>query len=289
MGKFSYALFLVLILNLSWGQTPDVFRAEFMLMPENGAGVETSRIKLLANGPIAVRGKKDFIVLGMEYNRYNFEVPDTLFSNAGDLRKLHILDLNFGYVYKMSEEWRMVGVVTPRWSSNLVKELQEDDFNINYTIGAYRDKKDIEKPFRLVLGLSYNSTSPVQIPLPILYYEKRFHPNWSYVLGVPKSGMKYFTPKGHFFQTELFLDGYYVNIQNNILLYGNNLSTDVSYTALILTLGYQYKITKDMSIYLVGGHSLFQNGALRDNDRRDIFTLNDEAGLYFRTGFRIGI
>ncbi|UWX55821.1 hypothetical protein NYZ99_05280 [Maribacter litopenaei] len=54
-------------------------------------------------------------------------------------------------------------------------------------------------------------------------------------------------------------------------------------------MGYQYKITKDMSVYLVGGHSLFQNGALRDNERKDIFTLYDEAGLYFRTGFRIGI
>ena len=258
-------------------------------MPENKAGVETSRIKLLANFPIAVRNKRDFIVLGSEYNRYNFEVPDTLFANSGDLRKLHVLDLNFAYVYKLTEEWRMVGVVTPRWSSNFVKELQEDDFNINYTVGAYQDKKNIDKPFRLVLGLSYNSNSPVQIPLPVLYYEKRFHPNWSYILGVPKSGMKYFTPKGHFFQTELFVDGYYVNIQNNILLAGNTLSTDVSYTALLLTLGYQYKITKDMSVYLVGGHSLFQNGALRDNDRKDIFTLNDEAGFYFRTGFRIGI
>ena len=101
--------------------------------------------------------------------------------------------------------------------------------------------------------------------------------------------MKYYTPKSHFFQAELFLDGYYVNIQNDILLSDNNLSTDVSYTALLLTLGYQYKITKDMSFYLIGGHSLFQNGALRDNQRKDIFTLNDDAGLYFRTGFRIGL
>ncbi|ASV29134.1 DUF6268 family outer membrane beta-barrel protein [Maribacter cobaltidurans] len=289
-GKYSWALIFVLVVHFAnWGQTPDVFRAEYMLMPENKAGVETSRIKLLANFPIAVRKKRDYIVLGSEYNRYNFEVPDTLFANSGDLQKLHVFDLNLAYVYKLTEEWRIVGVVTPRWSSNFVEELQEDDFNINYTVGAYQDKKDIEKPFRLVLGLSYNSNSPVQIPLPVLYYEKRFHPNWSYILGVPKSGMKYFTRKGHFFQTELFVDGYYVNIQNNILLSGNTLSTDVSYTALLLTLGYQYKITKDMSVYLVGGHSLFQNGALRDNDRKDIFTLNDEAGLYFRTGFRIGI
>ena len=44
-----------------------------------------------------------------------------------------------------------------------------------------------------------------------------------------------------------------------------------------------------MSLYLMGGHSLFQNSALRNIDREDIFTLNDDAGLYFRTGFRIGI
>lgn len=270
-------------------QTPDVFRAEYMLMPENGAGVETSRIKLVANIPIPMGNKRDFLVIGGEYNRYNFEVPEGLFVNSNDLKKLHVVDINLAYVYKLTEDWRLVGVITPRWSSNFVQELEQEDFNINYTFGAYKDKKDIEKPFKLVLGVSYNASSPVEVPLPVVYFEKRFHPNWSYILGVPKSGMKYFTPKGHFFQTELFLDGYYVNIQNDILLSGNNLSTDVSYTALLWTIGYQYKITKDMSVYLIGGHSLFQNGALRDIDRKDIFTLNDEAGLYFRTGFRIGI
>ncbi|WP_047246038.1 DUF6268 family outer membrane beta-barrel protein [Maribacter thermophilus] len=282
-----YSLFMACYLGIS--QTPDVFRAEYMLMPRNSSDVETSRIKLLANLPIPVRNKKDFIIVGSEYNRYNFEVPEGLFENSDDLKKLHVLDINLGYVYKMTEEWRLVGVVTPRWSSNFVEDLQEEDFNMNYTAGAYQDKKNVEKPYKLVLGISYNSSSPIQVPLPFLYYEKRFHPDWSYVLGVPKSGLKYFTPKGHFFQAELFVDGYYVNIQNDILLSGNNLSTDISQTALLLALGYQYKITKDMSLYFVGGYTLFQNGALRDDERKDIFTLNDEAGLYFRTGFRIGI
>ena len=289
-NKGNLLLYLLLIAScVCIGQTPDVFRAEYMLMPRNSSDVETSRIKLLANIPIPVRDKKDFIIVGSEYNRYNFEVPEGLFENSDDLKKLHVLDINLGYVYKMTEEWRLVGVVTPRWSSNFVEDLQEEDFNINYTAGAYQDKKNVEKPYKLVLGLSYNSSSPVQVPLPVLYYEKRFHPDWAYVLGVPKSGLKYFTPKGHFFQAELFVDGYYVNIQNDILLSGNNLSTDISQTALLVALGYQYKITKDMSLYFVGGHTLFQNGALRDDERKDIFTLNDEAGLYFRTGFRIGI
>lgn len=288
-GFFLLVLLLIVTINPILAQTPDVFRIEYMLMPDNSGDVETSRIKLVLNVPIALREKKDYLILGAEYNRYNFEVPDDLFPNSNDLSKFHVVDVNMAYMYKLSEKWRIIGVVTPRWSSNFVEELQQDDFNMNYTVGVYKNIKDVEKPFILVLGISYNGTSPIDVPLPFLFYEKRFHPNWSYVLGVPKSGMKYFTKKGHFFQTELFLDGYYVNIQNNILLPGNNLSTDVSSTALLLTLGYQYKITKDMSVYLIGGHSLFQNGVLRDEERNDIFTLNDEAGLYFRTGFRIGI
>lgn len=258
-------------------------------MPKNSGDVETSRIKLLVNVPIPVRDKKDFLVLGSEYNSYNFEVPDELFPDADEIRRLHVVDVNFAYVYKLNEEWRLIGVIAPRWASNFIEELQQEDFNMNYTAGAFQDKKDIDRPFKLVLGVSYNATSPVRVPLPVLYYEKRFHPRWAYIVGVPKSGMKYFTPKEHFFQMELFLDGYYVNIQNDILLAGNSLSTDVSYTALLFTVGYQYKITKDMSFYLLGGHSLFQNSALRNIDRKDIFTLNDAAGLYFRTGFRIGI
>jgi hypothetical protein len=288
-GFSLWVLLLIVTINTIVAQTPDVFRIEYMLMPENSGDIETSRIKLVMNVPIPLREKNDYIILGAEYNRYNFEVPDDLFPNSNDLSKFHVVDVNMAYMYKLSEKWRLIGVVTPRWSSNFVEELQQDDFNMNYTVGAYKNIKDVEKPFILVLGISYNGTSPIEVPLPFLFYEKRFHPNWSYVLGVPKSGMKYFTKKGHFFQTELFLDGYYVNIQNNILLPGNNLSTDVSSTALLLTLGYQYKITKDMSVYLIGGHSLFQNGVLRDEERNDIFTLNDEAGLYFRTGFRIGI
>lgn len=294
MIKHKYACLGILCLMMFvvepfYSQTPDVLRLEYMLMPENSGEVETSRIKLVLNVTFAVRDKKDYVVLGAEYNRYNFEVPDDLFPDAGDLSKFHVLDVNFAYLYKLSEKWNLIGVVTPRWSSNFVEELQDDDFNMNYTVGAYKNVKDVEKPYMLVLGISYNGTSPIDVPLPFVYYEKRFHPNWSYVLGAPKSGMKYFTKKGHFFQTEVFLDGYYVNIQNDILLSGNNLSTDVSSTALLLTLGYQYKITKDMSVYFIGGRSIYQNSALRNEEREDIFTLNDAAGLYFRTGIRIGI
>ncbi|WP_298501536.1 DUF6268 family outer membrane beta-barrel protein [uncultured Maribacter sp.] len=285
-GSF-FILFFVLTIAVS--QTPDIFRAEYMLMPKNDLDVKTSRIKLLVNAPINVF-KDDILVIGAEYNQYDYEIPAILTEDAQEaLAKFYVVDFNLGYVYKWNEEWRLIGLVTPRWASNFTDEFDERAFTVNATAGVFQDKKNIEKPFRLVLGLSYNSSSPIRVPLPVIYYEKRFHENWAYTLGVPKTGLKYITKKNHFFQTELILDGYYVNIQNDILLADNSTSTDVSSTSFLITLGYQYKFTKDVSFYLMGGHSIIQNGTLRDTDRNSIFTLNNEPGLYLRTGVRIGI
>jgi hypothetical protein len=272
-----------------FSQTPDVFRAEYMLMPKNSLNFETVRYKLTVNVPIPVRKKKDFLVLGAEYNRFDFALPTSILPNTAELENFHVVDVNLAYVYKWNDLWRFIGVITPRWSSNFTTGPQKEDFVVNVTAGALSQRKDIEKPYILVLGLSYNATSPVRVPLPVAYFEKRFHPHWAYILGVPKSGFKYITDKEHFFQTELFLDGYYVNVQNDILLSNNILSTDVSNTALLWTVGYQYKFTKEISVYLMGGYTLIQNGVLRDADRNNIFTLNNGPGLYFRTGFRIGI
>ncbi len=269
-------------------QTPDVFRAEYMAMPKNSREVKTTRLKLLANVPIKVL-KKDIFVLGAEYNGYDFQVPAQAFGDLGEISEFQVIDVNFAYVLKYDDAWRIVGVVTPRWASNFTNGIQREDFNVNYTVGAFKDKKDVDKPFRLVLGIAYNASSPVAIPLPVVYYEKRFRHNWSYTLGVPKMGLKYFTKKDHFFQTEVIVDGYYVNIQNDILLSDRALSTDVSSTAVLSTFGYQYKFTKDISAYVMAGYTLYQSGVLRDGDRLNVFTLNDGYGWYFRTGFRIGI
>jgi len=271
-----------------FSQTPDVFRLEYMLMPENDAEVQLSRIKLVANVPIKAKDSNN-IIIGAEYNRIAYDLKrDVEFSNAG-LSLFHILDLNLAYVYKHNEDWRFIGVLTPRLASTFTNPLENGDFGINITVGAFRDRQKIEKPTRLVVGIAYNSSVVYRIPLPFVYFEKRFHPKWAYVLGAPKTGLKFFPNKKHMIQSEFILDGYFVNLQNNVLVSDTGLASSISSSAALITFGYQYNITKEMALYAYAGHTLFNSGVLRDNDRNDIFTLNDQSSFYFRTGFRIGI
>uniref|UniRef100_UPI00359415B1 DUF6268 family outer membrane beta-barrel protein n=1 Tax=Pricia sp. TaxID=2268138 RepID=UPI00359415B1 len=146
-----------------------------------------------------------------------------------------------------------------------------------------------DKPSKLVLGIAYNSTVALRVPLPIVYYEKRFHKHWTYVVGAPKTAMKYHFNEKHQLQSEFILDGYYVNLQNSIVLPGGGAATSISSSASLVTLGYQYAIKKSVFLYVYGGHTLFQAGVLRNADRDDIFTLNDGPSFYMRAGFRIGL
>lgn len=269
-------------------QSPDLFRLEYMLMPKNNADAELSRIKLVANVPLKVK-ESDNIILGAEYNYLSQEYGDNSSFGMLGIKNLHVVDLNLAYVYKHNEDWRFIGVATPRLSSTLTNNLVQGDVSINVTVGAFKDKQNIDKPMRLVLGIAYNSTVALRIPLPIVYYEKKFHPKWTYVVGVPKTGFKYHLNKNQMIQTEIILDGYFVNLQNNIILPNMGFASSISSSAALFTIGYQHNITKNMSFYGYVGHTLFQDGVLRDKDRNDIFTLNDEPSWYLRTGFRIGI
>jgi len=269
-------------------QSPDIFRVEYTLMPKNKADVEFTRFKLLTNVPIKIR-EVDNIIIGGEYNYLSQEFGENDLVAMGGVKGLHVADFNLAYVYRYNEDWRFIGVATPRLSSSLTNRLVRGDISANVTVGAFKNKQNIDKPIRLVFGITYNSTVALRIPLPIIYFEKRFHPNWSYVVGVPKTGLKYHLEERHMIQTEFILDGYYVNLHNNIVLPDSGIASSISSSAALFTLGYQYNITKNMSFYGYGGHTLIQKAVLRNQDRNDIFTLNDEPSLYFRAGFRIGI
>lgn len=281
--------FLMLIQSMvSFSQSTDLVRVEYLRIPENDTGIQTSRYKFLINVPIKVN-ESNYIVVGGEYNQFDVDFSADLPFDKAELQKLHIIDMNLGYITKWNENWRFVGIITPRLASNFTEGARSDDFFFNATATLWKEKKDIEKPFRLVLGLTFNSTTGLPIPLPLVSYYKRFHPNWSYTLGIPKMNFKYHPSKKHTLQMALLLDGYFINVQDDIVLPDNTLGSRISLSALVGVIGYQYNITKMMSLYVLGGKSFIQEGILR-NDRRDrTFLLNDEANFYLRTGFKISI
>lgn len=281
---------LILLLKCLDGsaQSTDLLRVETTYIPQNDSGVETTRYRFLVNVPIKL-SEDDYFVIGTELNRYDYEASIPFPFETSELNRLYILDLNLGYITKWNENWRLIGLVSPRLASNFTNGIEKEDLRLNLTATFLKDVKDIDKPFRLALGLAFNSNAGLPFPLPLVNYYRRFHPKWSYTLGIPRMNFKYHASKKHTLQTALFLDGYFVNIQNDIVLDNGDLGSNISFFGLVGAVGYQFNITKMASFYGILGYTLTQTGVLRDDDRNQVFTLNDNGNMYIRGGFKISI
>lgn len=288
--RFALFWFLLVVNSICIAQSTDIFRVEYTSLPKGDSGTNASRYRLLLNVPVKV-GLDKYLVLGGEFNLIDFEITKEYPFDASELNTLYIIDLNLGYIFNVNEDWRFVGIATPRIASNLVEGLQGNDFLLNLTATMWKEKKDVEKPFRLVLGLTYNSTTGLPFPLPLINYHKRFHRNWSYSLGIPRTDLRYHIKDNHSLRMALFLDGYFVNVQNDILLPDGELGSSVSLSAIVLALSYQYNITKRSAFYVTGGVTLNQSGLLRNDNRKKVYTLNDKkaGGIYWKAGFKISI
>lgn len=291
MIRYIWVFAFVLLFNgICSAQSTDILRVEYTSLPKGDSGTNASRYRFLLNVPIKV-GWDKYLVLGGEFNLIDFEITKEYPFDSSELNTLYVIDFNAGYIFKVNEDWRFVGILTPRIASNLVNGLQGDDFLLNLTATMWKEKKDIDKPFRLILGLTYNSTTGLPFPLPLINYHKRFHRSWSYSLGIPRTDVRYHIKDKHTLQMALFLDGYFVNVQNDILLPDGEFGSSVSLSAILWAVGYQYNISKRMSFYTIGGVTLNQRGLLRNDNREKVYTLNDKnaGGIYWKAGVKISI
>ncbi|MBW8243339.1 hypothetical protein K1F50_11050 [Muricauda oceani] len=270
-------------------QSTDIFRLEYLNIPENESGVKTQRYKALLNIPIKLNEKDEYLAIGGEYNRFDMGYTADLPFDKKEMIRFHIIDFNLGLIKKWNEDWNLVTILTPRIASNLLDGIIMDDFFMNASAAFWKEKPKADKPFRIVLGLTYNSTAGVPVPLPLVHYYRRFHPDWSFVIGVPKSNLKYHLDKKHSFELASFLDGYFMNLQNDIILDNGLVASRISFNALVGSLGYQYNVTDNISFFAIAGTTLYQEGKLRNKEKGEVFLFNKDPNFYIRTGFKIGI
>lgn len=268
-------------------QLADLARLEYSFIPKSNSEDQYTRLRALVNYPIAIGGDR-FIVIGAEYNRIILNTEDDYPFDTALLQTINVIDLNFGYVFKTSEYWRLGFKINPRIASTLTSKLTMDDFFLNggvYSINDRTEDKTAEKPYRLILGLTYNATAGVPFPLPFVSYYRRINKNWSFNAGVPKSNIKYFFNEKSIMQTFVGFDGYFANLQKPIRLDGQQIDR-ISLSLVVGGLGYEYNFSKHLVAYIYTGYTFRLNNVLRADNRDEIFKLDDINAFYLRTGLK---
>ena len=152
-----------------------------------------------------------------------------------------------------------------------------------------RTKDEIlKRPYRLILGLTYNATTGLPFPLPFVSYFREVNDIWSFNLGVPKSNLKYSINDKNNIQAFVGLDGYLAHLQEPSIINGQNVD-HISLSVAIGGLGYEYLFGKHLVGYLYTGYTFRLNNVLRNENRDEVFKLDDVNAFYLRTGIKFKI
>ncbi|SFJ04447.1 DUF6268 family outer membrane beta-barrel protein [Olleya namhaensis] len=287
---FLFVFVLISAVNTANAQLTDLARVEYSYIPKNNSEDSFDRFRFLLNYPIKM-SEDAYLLIGSEYSRITLNLEDSYPFPTSNLRRLHVLDFNLGYTFKMSENWRFGAKITPRLASTLRHKISGDDIFLNGGVYAINDRtkdKTASKPYRLVLGLTYNTTTGIPLPLPFVSYFRRVNEKWSYNLGVPKTNVKYYINENNIIQTFVGIDGYFANTQERFSIDGKE-ADSVSLSLVLAGIGYEYCFTDHLVWYAYTGYTLSMSNRLRDENREDVFKLDNVNTFYLRTGFKFKI
>ncbi len=289
-----FALFIILAGNLQ-AQSTDLARLEYTYFPQSDSDNSFRRFRTFVNFPIKVGGEDSYLVPGVEYENINFKFEDeTPFAKNDELDRFQSFTLSLGYTFKLSDDWRFAATVGGMLASNFeLGKTIKDDFLYTGSVFFIKDKTgegDAGKPWRLITGLHYSTTSGFPFPLPVINYYREISPKWSYSAGVPKSNLKYSFNKKHHLQAFATLDGFFANIQDNRSLPSTGqVAENISMTIVLGGVGYEYNFTKHLVYYLYAGHTLMNDIRLRDDNKDDVYVINEANTFYGRSGLKFKI
>ena len=286
-------LILVFFLGLSYdsinAQLTDLARLEYSFIPSSKSEDQYTRLRALFNYPIKIKND-NYLIVGAEYNRILLNLRENYPFDRSTLSALNIIDLNIGYTFRTSEYWRIGLKINPRIASTLNSTITKDDVFLNGGVFLIHDrtKADIKRPYRLVFGVTYNTTAGIPFPLPFINYFRRLNQNWSFSAGIPKSNLKYYFTDLSTLQLFAGIDGYFANLQEPFMVNGQE-ANNISLSVIVGGLGYEYGFTDHLFGYIYSGYTFRLNNILRNSERDEIFKINQRNAFYLRTGIKFKI
>ena len=303
MGRRMPLLILLLLFAMVLSaQTTDLARIEYLYQPFSESKNSISRFRALAQIPISLdKEENKFLLIGLEYRYVDVDIKDpndVLAFNGNMINSVQQTHGYLAYTWKPGEYWRLGAKAGVKIQSDFQGALISDD--LIYDVGIYtinnhtKNVKEGEKPFRLIMGLTYSNTPGRWYPLPILNYYKEFRQNWTYTLGFPKTNIRYCLNDSHKDVIQAFatLDNIYANIQQNFVPQsesqnpGGKVAESIQETMILLGTGYEHFFTEHLLFYAYAAHSVYNNFKLEDGDGRKVYEINTNNSPYFRAGIR---
>lgn len=272
-------------------QLSDLARIDFTYIPNAKSNVEYSRFRALFNYPIKLKDDDTYLFLGLDYSNIHLRSEEEFPFSTRDLNDFQLLDFSVSYTTPLRNNWRLGVVFQPGFSTNLVADaISIKDIVLSGTVVFIKKGKVFNgKSQKLILGVTYAGNSGFNFPLPFINYYKKFQPDWSFSLGIPKTNLQYHFNKKHRLKAFAQLDGFTSNLQREVPVINGEEAGSINLSLIVSGLQYEYHFTKQLQLYARAAYILVTDNELRSDSREPIFSLDNEAKIYLRTGIRFKI
>lgn len=293
MPHFAKVFLLIFFLCSSsiYAQLSDLARIDYTFIPMAKSDVEYTRFRALFNYPIKLKENDTYLFLGLDYSNIHLRSDREFPFDTRDLNDFQLLSFNFGYTTPLKNDWRLGIRFEPGFSTNLVADaVSIKDVVLSGTVVFIKKGETFNgERTKLILGVSYAGNSGFNVPLPLVSYYKKFHPKWSYSLGVPKTNLQYYFSEKHRLKAYAQLDGFTSNLQREVPFIDGEAARSINMSLLISGLQYEYYFTSNLQFYARAAYIFGINNELRNEARETIFELDNEAKIYLRTGVKFKI
>jgi hypothetical protein len=290
INTFKFLTVFLLSCTAASAQLNDLARIDYTFIPAGNSSIEYSRIRGLFNYPIKLKKEGTYLLVGLDYSHIDLKMDDNPSFDKTDIDGFQLLDLNIGYTTPLKNDWRLGVRITPGFSSNLTaNDLSLEDIILSGDVVFVKDRRkslDVKKPWRLILGVSYSGNRGFPFPLPYVSYYRKFNPKWSYNIGVPKSNLQYHFSEVHRLKLYAEIDGVTSNLQRGVLVDGSEIAESINMSLVLGGLQYEYHITKHLQFYARSSYIISNTVNLRDDNKNNIKSLDNNNSLYLRTGLR---
>ncbi|MBU2947159.1 DUF6268 family outer membrane beta-barrel protein [Zobellia uliginosa] len=287
-------LLIILVLGLGncSAQLSDLAKIDYTRLPKGGSEVGYDRLRGAFNYPIRL-GEGNYFLVGMDYSKIDLSFDSSVDNfDIEAVEDFQLLDINFGYTFKMKGDWRFGARFSIGYSSNLVRKLSVEDAVFAGDVVFINDKRKdskVSKPYRLIIGVSYAENRGIPFPLPFISYYRKFHPKWSYKLGIPTANLQYHISAKSRLKWVAELDGFTANIQGGLLVNENEIADKANMSIIISGLRYEYKFTKHLELFGNVSRIMSSNAKLKDSNHNTINSVKKNNIYYLRTGIRLKI
>lgn len=285
-------LFLFIYSLASQAQLSDLARLDFTFIPNKGSDVEYTRSRFLVNYPLKLRKEGQFLFLGVDYSNVHLRFKDNdLPFDRELLNDFKLLDFTIGFTKPLKNGWRLGVRIQPGISTNnAARNLSAEDAVFSGDLVFIKKfEKDIERPSRLIVGLSYSQNRGYVFPLPFISYYRKFRPDWSFNLGIPKSNLQYHLSDKHRIKLYAQLDGFTSNIQNGALVNENEFAELINMSLINGGLQYEYHFTDHFQLDLRAAYNFSLSNKLKDGDNNTILTIDNDSRSYLRAVLKFKI